>query len=243
MIKVPLLYAPKDKLLTRITQDPEIQKLSAIDLPRMAFEITSNVYDKSRNRTNLQKFVVKHPTEPNRMKYIYDGSPRNITFNLYIYTKTTEDMMKIVEQIYPFFKPEWTSSVQLVPELGITVDVPIEMNGGPTIEDKFDGEFKNRQSLIYTFSFTMRAWYYGPRYDKPIIKYVYENFYVSNRSDPDISPDEGDKVGYIKITPGLNANGEPTSNSAVSIPPDEIWVDDDFGFVTDVYDGIQVIGT
>ena len=43
--KVPIAYGPKQKFLTRIRQDPNIDRQVAIQLPRMGFEMTSLTYD------------------------------------------------------------------------------------------------------------------------------------------------------------------------------------------------------
>lgn len=244
-IKVPLSYAPKKNYILRLAQEPSIQGdgLAAITLPRMSFEITAITPDNERNLSLLQRHSFKHQDDANKLSYVHVGKPFNITFNLYIYTKYTEDMMKIIEQIHPFFAPEWTASVQLIPEAGITsMDIPIELVGGPVIEDEFTGSLKERKYLIYTYTFNMRAWYYGPKYNKPIIKFVFENLYMATTSNNEIIATEGDKVGYIKITPGLDANGDPTSNSSVSIPPGEIWVDDDFGFCIDKFGSLELDG-
>lgn len=227
-IKVPLSYAPKKKILLRFEQDPNIDRPSAITLPRMSFAITGYEYDSERNLPNLNKFSFINYDDANKMKYTYVASPINIIFELYIYTKNTEDMMKIFEQFIPFFKPEWTSSVQLIPELGITHDIPIEMRSN-SIEDAYTGTFTERQYLLYTFQFIMRAYYYGPAYDKKIIKFVDTNFYMGTSVAGNTML--GDYIGKVNVQPGLTANGEPTSNTELSIDPNEIYVSDDYGFI------------
>lgn len=225
LIKVPLAYAAKKRIVERFDQDPEIARQFAISLPRMSFEMAGTFqYDGNRNLPGLNQFVYKNATDPNKVKTVFTPHPVNIPFNLNIYVKNTEDGTKIFEQIIPFFKPEWTASLQLIPEMGITLDVPVEYNG-MEIEDKYDGSFKERQILTQTLKFTMRAYLFSPIYNKPIIKYSYTNFYFEQG---------GDKMGQILHTPGLDANGDPTSNSLLSIPIADIEIDDDFGYVTDV---------
>ena len=221
LIKVPLTYAPKKRVLVRFDQDPGIDRPSAITLPRMAFEIAGSIqYDATRNLPGLNKFASLEPTDANKMKIMYVGCPINIPFNLYIYVKNTEDGTKIIEQILPFFKPEWTASVQLIPEHGITMDIPI-VHVDTQIEDQYDGSFKERQILTYTLSFNMKAWLFGPEYKKPIIKFSNTNFYTT----------ANDQVGAIKVTPGMDANGVATSNSLITVLPSEIYADDDFGYI------------
>ena len=45
VIAVPIAYAPKDKTLVRLRQDPNLNNKVLIDLPRMSFEINGYVYD------------------------------------------------------------------------------------------------------------------------------------------------------------------------------------------------------
>lgn len=223
LIKVPLSYAPKKKIITRYEVDPEGNAATAITLPRMAFEIAGGMsYDGNRNLLNLNKYASINTVDANKMKIMYVPYPIDIPFNLYIYVKNTEDGTKIIEQILPFFKPEWTASVQLIPEHGITMDVPI-IHTGTQIEDQYDGSFKERQILTYTLTFTMKAWLFGPEYKKPIIKFANTNFYTT----------ANDQVGAIKVTPGMDANGVATSNSLITVLPSEIYADDDFGYIVE----------
>lgn len=232
---MPLTYAPKKKITLRFEQDPNIDRPSAVTLPRMSFEIANNLqYDGTRTLGQLKKHVVKNDDNANKMKYNFAGVPYNIPFNLYIYAKNTDDIYRIVEQILKFFAPEFTASLQLIPSMNITRDVPVIITG-TQFEDSYDGSFKDRQIMVYTLSFTMKAWYFGPVYDKPIIKFANTNFYTSNVGD------NTDPLVTIRVTPGMDANGVATSNSLVTIDANEIFVDDDFGFVVEV-DGIEPSG-
>lgn len=229
---MPLSYAPKKKITMRFDADPNIDRPAAITLPRMSFAITGYQYDAERNLPNLNKLAFVNNSDANKMKYSYVAAPYNISVELYIYVKNTEDGTKIIEQFLPFFKPEFTASVQLIPELGITHDIPIEMKSN-MVEDVYEGTFTDRQYLMYTFSFLMRAYYYGPAYNKKIIKFANNDFYMATTSNNTITALDGDYIGSIRVTPGLDANGEPTSNASISIDPNEIFVTDDFGFVVE----------
>lgn len=227
-IKVPLVYASKDKMIQRVTSDPDIDRPAAIVLPRMSFEIDGRFdFDSERNFSTLQEFVVENLDDPNRMKSIYVGYPVDIPFNLYVYVKNTEDGLQIIEQIKPFFKPEWTSTLQLIPEMNISMDIPIE-HVSTTFEDRYDGSFRDRQVQTYTLQFNMRAWFFGPVYNKPIIKFAFTNYRLGEQSEAN------EPVGTVEVRPGLTADGEPTSNASLSIDAGEITVSDDFGFIVNV---------
>ena len=55
-MKVPLAYGPKQKFLTRLDQDADLQSKVAITLPRLGFEIQDMSYDPARKLNRVQKF-------------------------------------------------------------------------------------------------------------------------------------------------------------------------------------------
>src|SRR6266581_2767968 len=108
LMKIPLMYSAKDKMITIL---------------RMSFEIVDIVPDRSRSLPVLERKVKENnPKDPNKLKDQYAAIPYDIKFALYVYTKNQEDAPKIVEQILPFFRPDWTPQVILVPEMNETRD-------------------------------------------------------------------------------------------------------------------------
>lgn len=236
LMKVPLTYAPKNKMLLRVDADPTLDRQTAIQLPRMSFEMTSMKYDGDRKLNTVGKNAVKDDTNANKLKRQFNPVPYNFDFNLYIYVKNAEDGTKIVEQILPFFTPEWTATVNLIPEMNVAMDLPIIMNN-ISMEDKYDGAFSERRVLVWTLNFTIKGWLYGPIVSKPIIKISKMQFFVppGNRTSNVASTEVGntDVIGRITVTPGLLANGSPTTNSTLSVNTSIIEIDDDFGFCVD----------
>jgi len=159
---VPLTYAPKEKWLVRIEQDPGLEKHTYITLPRMSFEITSMAYDASRKTNRMNKINANNSnTSPTSVNQAYSPVPYNFDISLYIISKTQEDCLQIVEQILPFFTPEFTLSINAVPELDVTMDIPIILNS-VNIEDNYDGTFQERRFVTYTLNFTLKSNFYGP---------------------------------------------------------------------------------
>jgi hypothetical protein len=212
-IKVPLAYAPKEKFLTRLDQQPNLDNREfAITLPRMGFEITGIAYDGSRKLTRVQKYkTVKADAAGKILNYNYTPVPYNISYSLYVFTATAESGLQIIEQILPFFQPDYTVSIKQVPELNIVRDVPIILNG-ITYEDSYDGSYTNRRAVIYTLTFTAKTYLYGPASTQKVIKEVQSDLFT----DTPVSKRET----RIVITPN------PTSADA----------DDDFGFTTTITD-------
>lgn len=234
LLKVPLSYAPKEKMLTRFENDPNIDRETAVLLPRMSFEMTGMSYDSSRKLNTLGKIAVKD-TNKNKLKYQYNPVPYNIDFTLYVYVKNAEDGTKIMEQILPFFTPDWTSTVNLIPEMEVMMDIPVILNNIST-EDTYDGDFKERRALIWTLNFTLKGYIYGPIKKGAIIKFANTSFYIPDPSISVLSDAVGNSTPNDRVTvaPGLDANGNPTSNASISVDRSLIEADDDFGYVTNI---------
>ena len=177
-MKVPLAYGPKQKWLSRLTEDPNLNKKVAVTLPRIGFEISGIAYDPARK---LQKTVkvkkVADGTDTNQVKSGFMPVPYNINFELYVLSKNSDDALQIVEQILPFFQPDYTVTMKEVPELDIIRDVPIILNS-VGYEDDYEGSFTSRRSIIYTLSFTAKYYMYGPVTASNIIRRVQVDQYA-----------------------------------------------------------------
>jgi hypothetical protein len=157
-IEVPLAYAPKEKYKVRLAGDPYLQNPMQITLPRMAFEITGFAYDPARKRNSMQRNVVRD-TQTSSMKYTFAEVPYNIDFGLYVYTRNMDDGLQIIEQILPYFAPEFVATVNF-DDVNTKVDVPIYLNSVSSEED-YEGDFQSRRSIIFTLNFTMKSYIFG----------------------------------------------------------------------------------
>ena len=211
-IKVPLAYAPKEKFLVRLDQQANLNSREfATSLPRMGFEITGLAYDPSRKLTRVQKYSqVKSNEDGKKVNYNYTPVPYNISMQLYIFTATAEDGLQIVEQILPYFQPDYTVTINAVPDLNIKRDVPIVL-GNINYEDSYDGDFTNRRAVIYTLSFTAKTYLFGPMNNQGVIKTSQADLGTS--TDSPLTREE-----RVVVIPN------PTTADA----------DDDFGFTTTI---------
>ena len=192
-IKVPINYAPMQKILARLDQDPNLNA-PAMTLPRMSFEITGMTYSAERKLTSLTKQQKVNSTDITSATTLFTPSPYDIEFQLNIMTKYNEDASKILEQILPFFKPDITVGVKMIDTLETFVDIPIVLTG-VSMEDTYEADFDTRRALIYTLNFTMKAYFFGPTSTKKLIKFIDVNLYPSfNKADG------GEQ---INITPGV----------------------------------------
>ena len=174
-MKVPVSYGPRQKFLARIQQQPELNKATQIDLPRMSFEISSINYDPSRKSGITQTFKAK---DGEKMKKVFMPVPYNLGFELNILTKLQDDGLQILEQILPFFQPGFTLSVDLVKSIGEKRDIPMVLQS-ITQQDDYEGDFATRRALIYTLQFTAKTFMFGPIADTPegLIRKVQLDYY------------------------------------------------------------------
>lgn len=236
-IKVPITYAPKEKMLARVGQDPNIDRQSAtLTLPLMSFEMTDLRYDPDRKLSTVGRSSVK-ATDKNKLKYQYNPVPYNVGFRLYIYVKNAEDGTKIVEQILPYFTPDFTVTVNLIPEMETTMEIPVVMNS-ITQDDTYEGGFTERQAIIWTLDFTVKGYIYGPIKTGAIIKFSNTLFYTPSVPDGQLNSAIGNisPVSIIQEQPGFTYDSKPTSNASLSIPVRQIEATDDFGYVIEKTD-------
>jgi hypothetical protein len=245
LLKVPITYAPKDKMLARIMQDPALDRPTATTtLPMISFEMGEIKYDGTRKLNTIGKSTVKSTgaDQRNIFKYQYNPVPYNISFKVYIYAKNVEDGTKIIEQILPYFTPDWTTTCNLIPEMEISMDIPIILTN-INYDDKYDGQFKDRRTIIWSLDFLLKGYFYGPVKKSAIIKFINLNFYIPPVPDGKLNDAIGNTAIVEKLTiqPGLSANGDPITYTGKpntetgTVPYAEIEVDDDYGFITQIY--------
>ena len=170
-MKVPLAYGPRQKWLVRLNEDADLSKTVAVTLPRIGFEIQTLSYDSSRNLNRVQKFKKVKGDNSNRLDTQFMPVPYNLSIQLYIMAKQSDDALQIVEQILPFFQPDYTLTINDMTDMGIKRDVPIVLND-ISYEDNYQGDFETRRALIYTLDFTAKFYLYGPVTSSAVIKTV-----------------------------------------------------------------------
>ena len=213
-MKVPLNYGPREKFLARLDGNPELQRQIAIQLPRMTFEMTGMYYDPSRKLNAVNKTSAPVPGQEGRTRYQYQPVPYNIDFTLSIMVKNIEDGTYIIEQILPYFNPVWTATLNLNPDLNQKHDVPITLDN-ITSEDTYEGDFINRRAVIWTLSFTMKGYFFGPTQQANglIIRDIDVNLRTPGEgiSIENANSTNTNYILNVNIKPGQDANGNPVS--------------------------------
>ena len=233
-IRVPIAYGPREKFLARLRTDPNLDRDVAIQLPRLSFEMTNVTYAPERGLNKLTRNVGINVADNNKMKSIWTPTPYDITFSLYGMFANQEDAVQVVEQILPFFRPEWTHTLTLVPEVADKYDIPTVLTD-MQIEDTYEADFMTRRAILHTFNFTVKGYLFGPTTNKGVIK----------RATIDLSANSVVDVPNnvtLDIRPGLLADGTPTANAEASLPYNDISANTDYGYTfekEEFFDGVD----
>ena len=183
-IAVPIAMAPKEKWIRKLEEDPTLDNYVYTTLPRLSFEIVGVNYDPSRKLAKTSPITCS--TGGTEVTMVYSPVPYNVDINLYALTKTAEDGFQIIEQILPYFGPDFTLSIKGIPGMNVNLDVPIILNN-VTMDDQYDGDFQTRRFITWSLSFTLKTNLFGPMTSKGIV----------NRVEIDISDITGGSFGTV----------------------------------------------
>jgi len=166
--KVPLSYGAKEKYLVRLQSDPTLTKSIATTVPRMSFDLVGMSYDTTRKQqTTLQNFGFSSGSF--RSQYV--PIPYNFDFNLSIYVRNTEDGTQILEQILPFFTPDFTVTIDFIKEMDQKYDMPVILNSvSPEVD--YEGDFMNTRLIIWNLTFTAKGYIWPPVSANNSSKYI-----------------------------------------------------------------------
>lgn len=171
-IKVPISYGPSEKFIRRISESSSITddaKVS-ITLPRLGFELTSMDYDGQRKRNTMSKRNLIADTGVTIVSFDYAEVPYNFSFRLSALVRHMDDGLQIVEQILPYFTPEFNVTINMN-SLHSKIDVPVILQSTAITED-YEGDFDARRNLQFDFEFVAKSYVYGPVKTSKIIKTV-----------------------------------------------------------------------
>jgi len=155
---VPIAYAPKELYVQRLEGDPNLDKKVQMTLPRMSFEMAGLTYDSTRKQnTNWKTFVNTGSGTISQ----YNPVPYNFDFNLYIYVRNIEDGTQIIEHILPYFTPDYTIKLNLVPEMGVVKEIPVILNSTSS-DTQYEGpRDSDTRTIIWTLNFTVKGYIFG----------------------------------------------------------------------------------
>ena len=204
-LQIPLAYAPKEKWVVRLEQDPDLTNNVYTTLPRMSFEIIGYNYDPQRKLGRTQQLKCGDGT--GIVKTVYTPVPYNIDISLYVLTKTQEDGLQIIEQILPIFAPEYNLAVKVIPSMNVVQEIPVVLNS-VSVQDDYDGDFQTRRFVTHTLNFQMKINLFGNVDDGSVITTVGANI--------------GDNEDFSNPNRVYAATGEFSTATVLT----ESWLDD-----------------
>jgi hypothetical protein len=173
LFTVPLTYSPKEKFVKRLTEPSSISDKTRIEisLPKMSFELVGLVFDPTRKLNKINKKVCVSGIQGNTS---YAEVPYNFVFNLNVYTRNLEENLQIMEQILPYFSPEFVVSVNMN-DINSSVNIPIGI-AATNLTQEYEGDFSTRRFIVSTFQFIAKSYIYGPIKTESVIKDININF-------------------------------------------------------------------
>jgi hypothetical protein len=214
-------------MLARVDSDPDLNRPYSIVLPRIAFELMGFAYDAKRKQPTTNYIAYQDVTTPEAVNKQYVPVPYDFYFNLYIAVKNETDGNKIIEQILPFFDPIYTPTAELIEETNATYDIPISLSPEVSLENSFEGDFAERQAIIFTLKFTLKGYIFGPVKKPGLIKFVNVNFYIPKVADDDLQSAVGNTsiaeavnvqvASYAKAVYTFNISNTFTANDNVTV--------------------------
>ena len=196
-LRVPLSYSPKEKFLARLDAQQDLtgdDSKVAITLPRMSFEVTGYSYDGGRKLNKNQKITkVTTNADTTKMNSQYMPVPYNVNFSLSVYVANSDDGLQIVEQILPYFQPDYTVTMIEDRTMDTKRDIPFILNN-VDYEDSYTGSLTSARRIIYTLTFTAKIYLYGPISTSAVIKTVSADLYSDTGSN-------APRVERVTVTP------------------------------------------
>ena len=226
---VPIVYATKERYVMRLQDDPNLDKKTQLTLPRMSFEMSGLQYDATRKQnTNLKNF--KETADGIIQQYL--PVPYNFDFNLYIYVRNIEDGTQIIEHILPFFTPDYTIKLNLVPEMGIVKEIPVILNS-TTHDIIYEGPRENQtRMVIWTLNFTVKGFVFGKSSDAGVIKHSIVSIFNRFTSDQTVQFTMDTSEGYgvyqigENVYQGVSVNSPSATGKVVNWANDKLSLTD-----------------
>ena len=194
--KVPLNYGAKEKYITRINSDPTLTKSIATSVPRMSFDMTGMSYDTARKLpSTVRNFAANTSTT---VKTQFVPVPYDFSFSLSIYVRNTEDGTQILEQILPFFTPDFNVTINFIPSMGKKYDMPVILNSVNTTTD-YEGDMMSTRLITWDLEFTAKAYIWPPVIAAEVIRQANTSIYLetSARNAQKVFVNYANGVGYF----------------------------------------------
>jgi len=176
-IKVPLAYGPKERYLSRTSKEPDFNQGYTIELPRLAFQIVSFNYDGARKLNTMHRNKKAIAGDGSHVNRQYNPVSYKLGLELYVLAKYIDDANQIIEQILPWFTPDYTVTIKAIPEVNLIDDVPITLQA-VSMADNYEEDWLTRRDIIWTLNFEVKTLFYGPVKPEDVITKIQTDILV-----------------------------------------------------------------
>lgn len=162
-IRVPIALAAREKWYVREKEeynaDPNKTGIKA-SFPRISYMLEGISYDSQRKRNTTNRVLAT--AEGGQTGYQMSPAPYSLEMSVGVAAYTMDEMLQIVEQIIPYFQPDFNMRVRDNPAVPTDyTDVPVSLNSvSPTIEA--DGTLETRRIISCELSFTIKGYIHSP---------------------------------------------------------------------------------
>jgi len=233
-IVVPIMFAPRERYLSVLNRE---STSTSVNLPVMSFEITGLTYDTTRKTSSINKIVRPITGNPDTSSYAYNSVPYDINITLNIFARNSIDGYQIIEQIAPFFSPEISQTIEMIPDLDINRDIPIILNSISPSEEYEFGEDPETKKFVWSLEFTSKIEFFGPVSTSGLItKSIVQTYVQSNVSSNTVNTTYRDDpasntlvnaVSRITIVPNPEdalSNSNYTYTETILLQEDQWWM-------------------
>ena len=228
-IKIPLSYSPKQKFIARLDQNANLtgsDSSVAITLPRMAFDVIGYSYDPSRKLNKNQKITaVTTNADTTKLNTQYSPVPYDVSIELNVFTSNSDDGLQIIEQILPYFQPDYTVTMIENNTMGTKRDIPFVLEN-VDYEDTYAGSLTTSRRITYTLKFTAKIYLYGPVSTSAIIKKVSADLYETTA---DNSPFRSERVTVTPNPTSADKDDAYTYTTTLDFFDDSLNYDEETG--------------
>jgi hypothetical protein len=172
--RVPLTQSSKRKFWIQLKQDSAgYDRSIAILLPRICFVLTNISLDVDRKKNSINRYKKSDPTDENKMLSCFEPMPWNLQYSMTIWSTSESDSHQILEQILPYFDPNYAITVNELPEFGIKRSIPIELNDvSYDLSMDLTEDAGSVRVVLWNLNFTLKGYLYKPIKSAAIIKKV-----------------------------------------------------------------------
>jgi hypothetical protein len=191
-VKVPITFSSKEKFLRRLESNSSITDnvKTQINIPYLSFEVANIAYDFGRKRNKLtttSEIITASDGSISESYKTFSETPISIVFNLYFYSRSLNELFQVLEQILPYFNPEFNIRINFN-KIFKNVNVPIAYRDFKIIDD-YEGSLQSRRMMIGVMSFAASSYVFGEVKPTQVIEDVIDDTTLDPDVDVDIDVD------------------------------------------------------